>query len=75
MIGDSNDETNIPHKLILTATQVSRLCKIFTNGSSANMKLWKAQLSQMMQLGEFLSWFSGRKVSLSLMKNCTHTIS
>ena len=39
MIGDSNDETNIPHKLILTATQVSRLRKIFTNGSSANMKL------------------------------------
>ena len=75
MIGDSNDETNIPHKLILTATQVSRLYKIFTNGSSANMKLWKAQLSQMVQLGEFLSWFSGRKVSLSLMKNCTHTIS
>ena len=29
MIGDSNDETNIPHKLILTVTQVSRLCKNF----------------------------------------------
>ena len=53
MFGDSNDETNIPHKIILTVTQVSRLCKIFANGSSANIKLRKAQLSKMVQLGEF----------------------
>ena len=27
VIGDSNDETNIPHKLLLNNTQVSKLCK------------------------------------------------
>ena len=37
--GDSNDENNFPHKLLLT--QVSKLCKAFANGSSANMKLSK----------------------------------
>ena len=29
MIGDSNNETNFPHKLLLTDTQVSRLHKAF----------------------------------------------
>ena len=38
MVGDSNDETNFPHKL-LTDTQVSRLRKAFANGSSVNIKL------------------------------------
>ena len=37
MVGDSNDETNFPHTLLLTDTQVSRLCKGFANGSSANV--------------------------------------
>ena len=31
IIANSNDETNFPHKLLLTNTQVSRLCKAFTN--------------------------------------------
>ena len=39
IVGDSNDENNFPHKLLLT--QVSKLCKAFANGSSANMKLSK----------------------------------
>ena len=36
VIGDSNDETNLWHELLLTDTQVSKLCKTFTNGSLAN---------------------------------------
>ena len=32
IIGDSNDENNFPHKLLLTNTHVSRLCKAFSNG-------------------------------------------
>ena len=36
---DSNNENSIPHKLLLTNTQVSRLRKAFENGSSANLKL------------------------------------
>ena len=36
VVGDSNDENNFPHKLLLTNKQVSKLCKAFANGSSAN---------------------------------------
>ena len=49
--GNSNNETNFPHKLILTDTQVSKICKAFANGSSANMKFSKIQLSKIIQSG------------------------
>ena len=39
--GNSNDETNFPHKLLLTNTQVSRLHKVFAYNLSANIKLSK----------------------------------
>ena len=51
LIGSSNDETNFLHKLLSTDTQVSRICKAFANGSSANIKFSKTQLSTMMQSG------------------------
>ena len=41
VIGDSNDEINFPHKLLLIDTQVSRLSKAFANCSSANIKFSK----------------------------------
>ena len=44
IVGDSNDQNNFLHKLLLTNTQVSRLRKAFANGSSVNMKLSKTQL-------------------------------
>ena len=53
-IGNFNDETNFPHKLLLTDTQVSKIRKAFENGSSANVKFSKNYLSKMVQLGEFL---------------------
>ena len=31
-VGNSNDQTSFPHKLLLTNTQVSRICKVFENG-------------------------------------------
>ena len=40
-VGDSNDENNFPHQLLLTNTQVSRLRQAFANSSSANIKLSK----------------------------------
>ena len=43
IIGDSNDENNFPHKLLLTNAQVLRLRKAFANSSSANIKLSKTQ--------------------------------
>ena len=36
-IGDSNNETNFPHKLLLTNAKVLKLRKAFANGSSANI--------------------------------------
>ena len=39
VFGDSNDENIFPHKLLLTNTQVLKLCKPFGNNSSANVKL------------------------------------
>ena len=47
MIGNSDDETNFPHHLLLTNKQVSNLCKAFANNSSTDIKLSKAQLSKM----------------------------
>ena len=32
VIGDSNDENNFSHKLLLTNTQVSKIRKAFVNG-------------------------------------------
>ena len=39
-----------------TNTQVLRLSKAFPNGSSANIKFSKTQLSKTVQLGGFLFW-------------------
>ena len=49
MIG--NDETNLSHKLLLTNRQVSNLCKAFAKYLSADIKLSKTQLSNMIQSG------------------------
>ena len=54
MIGDTNDEANFLHELLLNDTQVSRVCKAFANGSSANIKFLKSQLSKMMHLGGYI---------------------
>ena len=39
VFSDYNVEDNFPHKLVLTNTQVSRLCKAFANKTSAKIKL------------------------------------
>ena len=44
MVGDSNDENNFPHKLLLTDPQVSGIRKAFANGSLANIKLSKLEI-------------------------------
>ena len=54
LIESSNDETNFPCKLLLTNTQVSKIHKAFANGSSANVKFSKTQLSKIVQLGGFI---------------------
>ena len=49
MIGDN--ETNFPHKLLLTNRQVPNLPKAFANYSPTDIKLSKIQLSKMIQSG------------------------
>ena len=52
--GDSDDENNFPHNLLLTNAQVSKLHKAFANGSSANIKFSTTQLHKIGQSGRFL---------------------
>ena len=42
--GDSNDENNFRHKLLLTNTQAVMVHEVFTNNSLANTKSLKSQL-------------------------------
>ena len=65
VVGDSNDDNNFPHKLLLTNTQVSNLCKAFANNSSANIKLSKSHFHKIGQSGEF----SGRLLGIPLIGN------
>ena len=71
MIGDSDDETNFTHKLLLTNRQVAKLRKAFANNSSRDTKLSKIQLLKMIQLGGFLGRLLGPllKTGLPLIKN------
>ena len=71
--GDSKDETNFPHKLLLTGRQGSRLSKAFANNSSANIKLSKSKLSDIVQSGGFLGRLLTAllKTGFPLMKKCT----
>ena len=41
--------------MLLTDTQVSRICKAFANGSSANIKFLKTQFSKMIQSRGFIA--------------------
>ena len=52
VVGDSNDENNFLHKLLLTNTQIP-------NNSSSNVKLSKTQLHKIKKSGGFLSRLLG----------------
>ena len=74
IIGDN--ETNFPHKLLLTNRQVLNLRKAFVNNSSIDIKLSKTQLSKMIQSGRFLCRLLGPllKTGLTLIKNVTEPL-
>ena len=74
IINDSSNDDNFhkfrnSHKLLLTNTQVSKLCKAFTNNSSANKKLSKARLQKIVRWGGLLGRLLGLllKIGLSLI--------
>ena len=65
MIGD--DETNFPHRLLLTNRQVSIPRKAFADKSSTDIKLSKTQISRITQSVRFLGPLL--KTGLPLIKN------
>ena len=73
MICISDDETNFPHKLLLTNKQVANLRKAFAKHTSTDIKLSKTQLSKMIQSGAFLGRLLGPllKAGLALIKTVT----
>ena len=77
MKGNSDDETNFPHKLLLINKKVANnLRTAFANYLSTDIKLSKTQLSKIEQSGEFLDRLCGQllKTELSLMKNVVKSL-
>ena len=75
MVGNSNDNSNFPYKLLLTDRQVANIRKAFSNNLSRDVKFSKTQLLKMSQsggfLGNLLSKLAGplMKVAMPLAKN------
>ena len=71
IISNSDNETNFPHKLLLTNRQVSNLPKSFANNLATDIKLSKTQLSKMIRSWGFLGRLLGHllKTGLPLIKN------
>ena len=71
MVGNSNDNTNFPHELLLTNRQVANIRKAFANNLSTDIKLSKTQLSKLIKSGGFDGRLLGSllKTGLPLMKS------
>ena len=75
MVGNSSDNTNFPHELLLTNRQVANIRKAFAKNTSTDIKMSKTQLSKMIKsggfLGNLLSKLAGplMKVAMPLAKN------
>ena len=68
MVGNSNNETNFPHELLLTNRQILSLRKAFNNHKSTDIKFSKAQLTKL-QKGGFLRFLAPLlKSGLPLLK-------
>ena len=77
MVGNSNDNTNFPHRLLLTNRQVANIRKAFAKNTSTDTKLSKTQLSKMIQSAGFLGRLLGPflKKWITSNKKCNKTIS
>ena len=75
MVSNSDDNTNFPHKLLLTNRQVANIHKAFAKNTPIDIKLSKTQLSKIIQSGGFLGNLLGKlagplmKVAVPLAKN------
>ena len=69
------NEDELPHELLLTARQNTKLCNAINNNLATNIKLSKVQIKKLIQsggfLGKLLSKLSGSlmKVAMPLAKN------
>ena len=61
------DGNNLPHELLLTTGQKTKLRNAFNNNMSTDTKLSKAQISKIIQSGGFLASLLSKLVGL-LMK-------
>ena len=70
-VGDSKDENNFTHKLLLINTQVSKLRQVFANNFSANIKLSKTQFHKIGQSARYFGSLLGPllKAGLRLIGN------
>ena len=62
---------DLPHELLLTTRQKTKLRNAFNNNMSTDLKLSRAQISKIIQFGGFLSRLFGPllKTGLPLIKN------
>ena len=69
------DKNNLPHELLLTTRQKTKLRNAFNNNMSADIKLSKAQISKIIQSGGFLGALLSKlagplmKIAVLLAKN------
>ena len=64
-------ENDLPHELLLTTRQKTKLRNAFNNNMSIDLKLSKAQISKIIQCGGFLGRLLGPllKTGIPLIKN------
>ena len=64
-------ENDLPHELLLTTRQKTKLRNAFNSNMSTNLKILKTQISKIIQSGGFLVTLLGPllKTVLSLIKN------
>ena len=64
-------KNDLPHELLLTTRQKTKLRNAFNNNMSTDLKLSKAQISKIVQSGGFLGWLIGPllKTGIPFIKN------
>ena len=63
------NSNNLPHELLLTTRQKTKIRNAFNNNTSTDIKLSKAQINEIIQSGGFLGKLLGPLTGLPLIKN------
>ena len=59
MVGNSNDNINLPHELLLTNRHVANILKAFAKNTSTDIKLSKTHLSKNYEIRRIFRKFIG----------------